>query len=212
MSRRLDDLSDRFRPMAVNLLIECPDDGGVRDSVLSSNVGHASAETLSLFDLTCRLSGDLVSRTMALLSHHVRHILLLCAEKQVIWSHAGRRIASVQHAHPSWNIAVVDDPRSTVRVYLSAIVLGANRHVAVSVGGTASNPQPACVCLANVSPEPHVNRKSWAASVPARIAAVGSSILHLQLRRNNHERLAAVPALTLDSVVWRHGCFRWRYV
>lgn len=93
------------------------------------------------------------------LRDHVRHILSLSAEEQMVGSDAERRVTSVQDTHAFRNGPKVQKPRGTMRA-LDTLIFELDAPVVCvssSVGGTS--PKPATFSLVDLGPEP--NREGY---------------------------------------------------
>lgn len=79
------------------------------------------------------------SATGAALGHHVTGVVGLCPKKQMCGIHAGRIVATMEHAEPFWDFAAHYSPRNAMSK--SLIPVG-NRHYAIAEIVERCRPQP----------------------------------------------------------------------
>jgi hypothetical protein len=90
------------------------------------------------------------SSAAAPLGNHVGDVVVVGAEKEVIWSNACRIVARVQHVEAILDRSVVDEPRGSMGAYS---VVGAVPDAPVTICVLVPCPHPAPIALLDVQPE-----------------------------------------------------------
>ncbi len=80
---------------------------------------------------------------------HVAGIVRVCAKPQVFGVYARRIVATMQHAQPFRDFAVMQHPRNTMRQLHSPIM----RDTTITVFITTSRPQPAIIRFTDIGPK-----------------------------------------------------------
>lgn len=151
---------------------------------------------------------------------HVRHVVLMGSEKQMVGTDTCGIVATVKHMHTVRNIAMREHPRDTVSCLNFAVISTAT----VAEDVSASSPFPASVRLVDSSPEPILKRNSrqlgsaWSILTGRLGRVVRSSLRYadasqrtvtthaaLDLPRHRHEIGVARFACPGDGSLLGHG-------
>jgi len=100
------------------------------------------------------------SNWLAILGYLIRHVVSICAEKQVAWIRAWRVVALMQHPKTVRNGAVCQFPCNAMRRDRFAV----NAYLPITFSISASLPQPAIVRPKNLNARPKMLFNWWCAT------------------------------------------------